>query len=139
VTDDARIDEMRRRLQDEPASRIFVQLAEEYRRAGRLDDAIAVCRDGLATHPDDTSARVVLGLSLMAKGSLEDARRELEGVLSTSPGNVAAHRGLGAMMPGRDMSGPDGDAAGTGQSAAQVRRLEGFLAAIQRARAGSRT
>ena len=68
-----RIDELRRRVQSDPASIAFAQLAEEYRRAGQFDEAVAVCRTGLARHPGYLSARVTLGRALLELGELGDA------------------------------------------------------------------
>ena len=51
MADTARIEELRRRVQMDPASIAFAALAEEYRRAGQFDDAIATCRTGLQRHP----------------------------------------------------------------------------------------
>jgi hypothetical protein len=48
MADSRRIDDLRRRVQKDPASIAFAQLAEEYRRAGQLPDAVATCKAGLA-------------------------------------------------------------------------------------------
>ncbi len=90
-----RIDDLRRRVQQDPASIAFAQLAEEYRRAGQFDDAVAVCRAGLTRHPGYLSARVTLGRALIELGQLDDARHELQAVLAGAPDNLAAVRGLG--------------------------------------------
>jgi len=63
----SRIDELRGRLQKEPASIAFAQLAEEFRRAGRFREAIDVCRAGLKRHPGYLSARVTLCRALLAR------------------------------------------------------------------------
>ena len=89
-----RIEELRRRVERDPASIAFAQLAEEYRRAGSVDDAIATCRSGLALHPGYVSARVTLGRSLVEAGQLEPAEAEFRQVLKSAPGNLAANRGL---------------------------------------------
>jgi tetratricopeptide (TPR) repeat protein len=98
VSDDSRIDDLERRIQNDPASIAFAQLAEEYRRAGRLDDAIATCRTGLAIHPSYTSARVTLGRALLECGQLDDARAELETVLNDAPENLAALRAVAQLL-----------------------------------------
>lgn len=92
--DTTRIEELRRRLQKDPASIAFAQLAEEYRRAGRFQDAIETCRAGLTRHADYLSARVTLGRSLLETGDLDAARKELNEVLKSAPQNLAAIRGL---------------------------------------------
>lgn len=90
----SRIDELRRRVQSDPASIAFAQLAEEYRRAGQTDEAVRVCREGLTRHPGYLSARVTLGRALLDLGQLDNARDELEFVVAEAPENLAAVRGL---------------------------------------------
>ena len=94
MADTARIEELRRRVQMDPASIAFAALAEEYRRARRFDDAIATCRTGLQRHPAYLSARVTLGRSLLETGLFDEARQELEHVLRVAPENLAAIRAL---------------------------------------------
>jgi tetratricopeptide (TPR) repeat protein len=91
----ARLDELRRRVESDPASIVFATLAEEYRRAGRFDEAVDTSRAGLRFHPSYVSARVTLGRSLMELGNHGQAERELRLVLKTSPDNLAARRALG--------------------------------------------
>lgn len=90
----SRIDELRRRVQNDPASIAFAQLAEEYRRAGQTDEAVRICREGLTRHPGYLSARVTLGRALLDLGELAEARGELEFVVAEAPENLAAVRGL---------------------------------------------
>ena len=94
MADTARIEELRRRVQTDPASIAFAALAEEYRRGGQFDDAIATCRTGLQRHPAYLSARVTLGRSLLEVGRYDEARQELEQVLRAAPENLAAIRAL---------------------------------------------
>ncbi len=108
MADTARIEELRRRVQMDPASIAFAALAEEYRRARRFDDAIATCRTGLQRHPAYLSARVTLGRSLLETGLFDEARRELEHVLRVAPENLAAIRAL-AEIHHRAGELPEGD------------------------------
>jgi tetratricopeptide (TPR) repeat protein len=85
---------LRRRVQLDPASIAFAALAEEYRRAGRYDEAIATCTAGLQRHPSYLSAHVTLGRALLEVGQYDEAREELEHVLRIAPENLAAIRGL---------------------------------------------
>ena len=94
MTDNSRIDDLRRRVQQDPASIAFAQLAEEYRRAGQCEESVQVCQAGLAIHPGYLSARVTLGRALLELGQLDQARLELERVLKSAPENLAALRGL---------------------------------------------
>ena len=92
--DSPRIEELKRRVQSDPASIAFAALAEEYRRAGRFEEAIAACISGLQRHPSYLSAHVTLGRSLLEVGRYEESQEELEHVLKLAPENLAAIRGL---------------------------------------------
>ena len=94
MTDTARLEELRRRVQRDPASISFAALAEEYRRLGQFGDAIDTCRAGLLRHPAYVSARVTLGRALIGVGAYDEAASELEDVLRTAPENLAAIRAL---------------------------------------------
>jgi len=94
VADSTRIEELRRRVQKDPVSIAFAQLAEELRRAGRFEESIETCEAGLAHHPGYLSAHVTLGRALIEVGALDRAHGELSGVLRAAPENLAALRGL---------------------------------------------
>jgi tetratricopeptide (TPR) repeat protein len=94
MTDTSRIDDLRRRVREDPASIAFAQLAEECRRAGLYEEAVEVCRAGLSRHPGYHSARVTLGRALAHLGLVDDARLEFRTVLGHAPENLAALRGL---------------------------------------------
>ena len=94
MADSPRIEELRRRVQSDPASIAFAALAEEYRRSGRFEEAVQTCITGLRRHPSYLSAHVTLGRSLIEVGRYEEAREELEHVLKLAPENLAAIRGL---------------------------------------------
>ena len=92
MADTSRIDDLRRRVQKDPASIAFAQLAEELRRAGDFKEAVAVCRAGLAKHPGYVSARVTLGRALIELNDLDNADAELRLVLKVAPDNLSAIR-----------------------------------------------
>lgn len=94
MLDEQRIDDLRRRIQKDPASIAFAQLAEEYRRGGQAQPAVEICRAGLAVHPAYLSARVTLGRALLALNKLDEAEIEFELALKGAPENLAAVRGL---------------------------------------------
>jgi tetratricopeptide (TPR) repeat protein len=94
MAENPRIEELRRRVQADPASIAFAALAEEFRRAGRYAEAIETCRTGLQRHPSYLSARVTLGRSLVEVGQFNEAREVLEHVLRAAPENLAAIRAL---------------------------------------------
>ncbi len=109
MADSPRIEELKRRVQLDPASIAFAALAEEYRRAERYEEAIDTCTAGLVRHPSYLSAHVTLGRSLMEVGRLEEAQHELEFVLELAPENLAAIRGLAEIHHrlGDDQQHPD--------------------------------
>ena len=94
MADSQRIEDLRRRVQKDPASIAFAQLAEECRRFGNYEEAVTVCRAGLVLHPGYLSARVTLGRALVELNELDSARPEFEQVLRSAPENLAAIRGL---------------------------------------------
>jgi tetratricopeptide (TPR) repeat protein len=94
VAENPRIEELRRRVLKDKASIAFAQLAEEYRRAGRFQEAIDTCRTGLSHHPGYLSAHVTLGRALIETGELQPAEDELRRVLTAAPENLAAIKGL---------------------------------------------
>lgn len=133
----SRLDELKRRVEADPASIAFASLAEEYRRAARFDEAVEASRAGLRFHPTYVSARVTLGRSLMELELYEQAELELHVVARSSPDNLAARRALG------DLYWRQGDldkaleqlqlacglAPGDGELAELVRELEAEVAA----------
>jgi tetratricopeptide (TPR) repeat protein len=94
VADHPRIEELRRRIQKDPASIAFAQLAEEHRRAGQFEEAVRVCRTGLAQHPAYLSARITLGRALLEMARYDEAAAEFEYVLKAAPDNLTAVREL---------------------------------------------
>jgi tetratricopeptide (TPR) repeat protein len=94
MADSQRIEDLRRRVQKDPASIAFAQLAEECRRVGQFQEAIDVCRAGLDIHPGYLSARVTLGRALIELNELDEALAALTLVLKSAPENLAAIRGL---------------------------------------------
>jgi len=93
-----RIDDLRKRLEKDPGSRLFAQLAEELRKAGDLDDAVRVARDGLAKHPAYPSARMTLGRALLDQGDVAAAKIEFGEVLKSAADNILASRFLGECL-----------------------------------------
>lgn len=75
-------------------SSAFGPIAERFRRAGDLERAVSLCRDGLQKFPHHISARVTLGWALLELGKYDEAQVELEQVLRRRPDNLAAIRAL---------------------------------------------
>lgn len=91
----SRIEELEKRLAADPNSRMFVQLAEEYRKQGLLENAIEICERGLTKHPQYPSARVALGRALLEAETFDRAGEEFEAVLAQVPDNILANKFLG--------------------------------------------
>jgi hypothetical protein len=108
----SRIDDLRKRLEKEPGSRLFAQLAEELRKDGELEEAINVCRTGLQKHPSYPSARITLARALIDSGDVAAARAELEGVLQAAPDNILARKLLEESLAGTGAAAKTGDEPG---------------------------
>jgi tetratricopeptide (TPR) repeat protein len=80
------------RLERDPASLAFAQLADLYRKVGRTREAINLCRDGLVRYPHYTTARLILAKALLAEGELDPALAELTAILELSPKDLQSHR-----------------------------------------------
>ena len=80
------------RLAADPGSRVFLPLADLYRRAGRLDDARRILERGLDRHPAFVTARAALGLVLSQLGEASAAREQLAAVVARDPDNLLALR-----------------------------------------------
>ncbi len=85
------------KFRKDPASKLFFPLAEEYVKAGRIDEAIELLRTGIKAHPDLLGARVSLGKALLAKGRYADAQAEFEQVIVANPDNIMAHKKLASI------------------------------------------
>ncbi|HSF05151.1 MAG TPA: tetratricopeptide repeat protein [Methylomirabilota bacterium] len=80
------------RLQRDPTSLAFAQLADLYRKIGRTREAIALCREGLERYPHYTTARLILAKALLAEDEFDQALAELSAILSVSPNDLQCHR-----------------------------------------------
>ncbi len=86
------LQQLRQRWERDPKSRAFLQLAEEYRRAGQLGDAVHVLRAGLQEHPTYLSAQVALGRCLMESGAPDGAAEILERAVARDPTQLVANK-----------------------------------------------
>jgi tetratricopeptide (TPR) repeat protein len=98
VNNSLRLERLERIYEENPGTRLFLALAEEYFRDGQLEKAVEVCRGGLETFPGYTSARVTLARSLIDLGQDAEAEVELGAVLGNSPDNLLASRLYAALL-----------------------------------------
>jgi len=81
-----------KKYQDDPNSRVFAPLAEAYRKAGHIDEAIDIAREGLRKHPSFTGGKVALSRALFDKKQYAEVLRVLQPVVRDAPDNLAAQR-----------------------------------------------
>ena len=101
----ARIDELRKKFDENPR-RYFAPLANEYRKAGDLEQAIFICQEYLPQQPGHMSGHIVYGQALYESGRADEAKAVFETALSLDPENLIALRHLG------DIARTAGDPAG---------------------------
>ncbi|HEX5829944.1 MAG TPA: tetratricopeptide repeat protein [Gemmatimonadaceae bacterium] len=94
MTSFARIDELRQKFDENPR-RYFAPLANEYRKAGDLAQAIEICRAHLAQQPGHMSGHIVLAQALYESGQAQEAREVFHSALELDPENLIALRHLG--------------------------------------------
>ena len=99
-----RIDELRQKFHENPR-RYFAPLANEYRKAGDPEQAIAICRAHLAQQPAHMSGHVVYGQALYDAKRPEEARAVFEKALTLDPDNAIVLKQLG------DIAREKGDSA----------------------------
>lgn len=86
----SKTDELQKKWDANKKSRIFLQLAEEYRKEDSLDAAVAILKEGLNLHPKFHPARVAMARCYLAKREHAKAEAELEQVVSQAPDNPLA-------------------------------------------------
>ena len=89
-----RLEDLKQRWEQNPSSRLYLQLAEEYRRLERLDEAVQVLEEGLESRPGDLSARVALGRYSLAKGDVGRAEEALAAAVERDPTHLVANKAL---------------------------------------------
>lgn len=90
----ARLERLAAEWTKDPHSKVFVQLAEEYVKAGLLQKAAVVLQEGLLVYPGYVIAMVVLGAIYQQMGEDVKAKVMLEDAVALSPENLKAHRSL---------------------------------------------
>src|ERR1700690_3276352 len=88
------IEKLKEKIEKDPNSKLFVPLSEEYKKEGKLDEAINVLLSGIEKQPGYMSARVALGKIYLEKEMLKEAQTEFELVVKAIPDNLYAHKKL---------------------------------------------
>jgi tetratricopeptide (TPR) repeat protein len=84
------LEKLKQRVEKDPLSKLFVPLAEEYRKMGMLDEALSVLLRGLENQPNYMTARVSLGKVYLEKNMLREAKEEFKKVVNAIPDNLFA-------------------------------------------------
>ena len=95
------IRELEKRFSEAPDSRLFLPLADALRRAGELERAVKLCREGLERFPDFASARILLGECLAEIGDLEQAEQTLEKMAAEDSDNLRVIKRLAGLAESR--------------------------------------
>jgi tetratricopeptide (TPR) repeat protein len=88
------IEKLERRYAENPKGRNFAPLADAYRKAGQLDQAVELCTSGLEHHPDYVSAHIVYGRCLIDQHEDDKAAAVFRKVLELDPENIIAFKVL---------------------------------------------
>jgi predicted Zn-dependent protease len=80
------------RLAREPTSQAYAALADAYRRSGRAEESVALCRQGLERFPGYVTTRLVLAKALLEAGDVGAARTEIGAFLAGEPEHEPALR-----------------------------------------------
>ncbi|PKL92317.1 MAG: hypothetical protein CVV21_03115 [Candidatus Goldiibacteriota bacterium HGW-Goldbacteria-1] len=99
----AEIEDLKKKLSQNPDSLAFVPLAEAYRKSGMYKEAVDTCKTGLEKHPAYTSARVVLGRIYVEQELYDDAAEELKKVEAVDIDNIMVHTMLGNIYVKKQM------------------------------------
>jgi len=87
---EARIGEFEAALVEEPTPKSFAPLAEAYRLAGRVEEAVRTAQRGADVHPDHVGIRIVLARALADAGDRDRALSAYREVLDRDPENLEA-------------------------------------------------
>ena len=97
----ARTDELKKKFDENPR-RYFAPLANEFRKAGDIEQAILICEEFLPQQPGHMSGHIVYGQALYEAGRLPESRGVFETALGLDPENLIALRHLGDIARGED-------------------------------------
>ncbi len=92
--DFSEITKLNEKFNKDPKSRIFVQLADLYRKNNMIDEALDVLNKGFEFHPQYPVAYLILGKCYYDKRSYIQARDAFEKTISFDPQNIVALRML---------------------------------------------
>jgi tetratricopeptide (TPR) repeat protein len=99
--DNSELEALFRKYESAPDSYVFAPLADAYRKAGMLDEAVEICRKGIRKHARYPSGHVVLGKCYFDLGEVDEAEDSFQSVLGLDENNLVALKYLGMIQAGR--------------------------------------
>lgn len=93
-TDFTEITRLSKRFYQNPRSKIFVHLADAYRKNNMIDEALEVLKNGLRYHPNYPLAHLIRGKCFFNKTMFAKAKESFEKALELDPQNLVALRML---------------------------------------------
>ncbi len=96
------IEKLEARYRENPKGRNFAPLADAYRKAGLIDNAIELCQAGLQVHADYVSGHIVHGRCLVDKKDDTGAEAVFRRVLDLDPENILALKVLAEVAERND-------------------------------------
>jgi tetratricopeptide (TPR) repeat protein len=101
MSEDARTDSvavLERIVTRDPATALYLPLAERMREQGRVEEAIRLCESRRGRSGEGVGDRVVLGRCYLAAGRLGEAQAEFEAALELDRENVSALKALAGIL-----------------------------------------
>lgn len=92
--DNPYVKRLKERLRHKSDSRLFLSLAEEFRKMDRMDEAISVLIDGIKKDPDFIAAKLTLGRWYFLSDMIVEAEKEFSEVIEKFPANIFANKWL---------------------------------------------
>ena len=83
-----------------PDSYCFAALSSVYLKAGLIDDALHIARQGVAKHPRYISGQRALSLACHAKGFNDEALAALRGITLAMPEDITSQKLMGRLLAG---------------------------------------
>ena len=99
------IDELFDRYRRAPQSSVFAPLADACRKAGMIEEALDICRKGLAANPRYASGYVVQGKCFYDAEQPEKAEDAFRKVLDLDSANLVALKFIGIILSERGDTG----------------------------------
>ncbi|MBF0537545.1 MAG: DUF1566 domain-containing protein [Nitrospirae bacterium] len=98
-----KLDKLKENIFQSADSKLYIPLAEEYKKINMIDEAVKVLKYCIGKHPNYMSAHVALGKIYMEQGYLQKAIEEFETVVTAIPDNLLAHRKLAQLYQNRSL------------------------------------